>query len=95
VRKDPGRFPPALVSFSGHACMGPEGRRKLLPHERKLLTDQQLRDASIDQIEDLVHRLNLVLQERGVPGLVWQREPEDRGGEGHTAHSDPFDPPTI
>ena len=44
--------------------MGPEGRRKLLPHERKLLTDQQLRDASIDQIEDLVHRLNLALQER-------------------------------
>jgi hypothetical protein len=67
----------------------------LLPHERKLLTDQQLRDASIDQIEDLVHRLNLVLQERGVPRLVWQREPEDQAGEGHPAHSDPFDPPTM
>ncbi len=68
----------------------------MLPHERKLLTDQQLRDASIDQIEDLVHRLNLVLQERGVPGLVWQRALEERAaGEGHPARSDPFDPPTI
>jgi hypothetical protein len=71
----------------------------MLPHERELLTDQQLRDASIDQIEDLVHRLNLVLQERGVPGLVWQRapeeRPEDRTGEGHPARSDPFDPPTM
>jgi hypothetical protein len=75
--------------------MGPEGRRKLLPHERKLLTDQQLRDASIDQIEDLVHRLNLALQDRGVPGLVWQRAPEGRAGEGHPARTDPFDPPTI
>ena len=75
--------------------MGPKGRRKLLPHERKLLTDQQLRDASIDQIEDLVHRLNLVLQERGVPGLVWQRASEDRTEEGHPSRSDPFDPPTI
>jgi hypothetical protein len=67
----------------------------LLPHERKLLTDQQLRDASIDQIEDLVHRLNLVLQERGVPGLVWQRASEGGTGEGHPARSDPFDPPII
>jgi hypothetical protein len=68
----------------------------LLPHERKLLTDQQLRDASIDQIEDLVHRLNLVLQERGVPGqLVWHRTSEDQAGEDHPGRSDPFDPPTI
>jgi hypothetical protein len=50
----------------------------MLPHERKLLTDQQLRDASLDQIEDLVQRLNLTLGERGMAGLVWQREPEDR-----------------
>jgi hypothetical protein len=67
----------------------------LLPHERPLLTDQQLRDATIDQIEDLVHRLNLVLQERGVPGLLWQRASEDRPGEGHPARSDPFDLPTM
>ncbi len=89
-------FPACLgILLSGRGCTEPEGRRKLLPHERKLLTDQQLRDASIDQIEDLVHRLNLELQERGVPGLVWQRVPEGGTGEGHPARSDPFDPPTI
>jgi hypothetical protein len=83
------------ILLSGRGCTEPEGRRNLLPHERPLLTDHQLKDASIDQIEDLVHRLNLVLQERGVPGLVWQRAPEDRAEEGHPARSDPFDPPTI
>ena len=50
----------------------------MLPHEQQLLTDQQLRDASVDQIEDLVQRINLVMQERGVPGLVWRTTPEDR-----------------
>jgi hypothetical protein len=47
----------------------------LLPHEEPFLTDQQLRDASIEQIEDLVQRINLVLQQRELPGvLVWRRE---------------------
>jgi hypothetical protein len=75
--------------------MGAEGRRELLPHERPLLTDQQLRDASRDQIEDLVQRLNLMLQERREPGVVWQRSPEEQAGEDDPARSDPFDPPTI
>jgi hypothetical protein len=70
-------------------------RDTMLPHERKLLTNQQLRDASLDQIEDLVQRLNLTLGERGMAGLVWQREPENRAGEARTEASDPFDPPTI
>ena len=48
----------------------------MLPHERKLLTDQQLRDASFDQIEDLVQRINLIMQGRGEAGLVWQTSPE-------------------
>jgi hypothetical protein len=48
----------------------------LLPHEEPLLTDKQLWDASLDQIEDLVQRINFALQERGIPGLVWQQEPE-------------------
>ena len=47
----------------------------MLPHESPLLTDQELRDASLDQIEDLVQRVNLALQERGMPGLVWQQSP--------------------
>jgi hypothetical protein len=50
----------------------------MLPHERQLFTDQQLRNASVDQIEDLVQRMNLMMQERGLPGLVWSTSPEDR-----------------
>ena len=71
-------------------------REIVLPHERPLVTDAQLRVASVDQIEDLVQRLNLVLQERRWPGqLVWQRTSEGQGEEDYPARSDPFDPPTI
>lgn len=62
----------------------------MLPHERELLTDQQLRDASLDQIEDLVQRINLTMQGRGMPGLVWSTSPEDR-----TTLADPPNPDTI
>jgi hypothetical protein len=60
----------------------------LLPHESPLLTDQELREASLDQIEDLVQRVNLALRERGMPGLVWQQPPNDvsgRPGPGESA----------
>jgi hypothetical protein len=70
--------------------VGFEGRRELLPHEDPLLTDQQLRDASLDQLEDLVQRINLSLQERGMPGLEWRQTPED----GPRA-SDPADPGAL
>ena len=62
----------------------------MLPHERKLLTDQQLRDASVDQIEDLVQRINLLMQERGEPGLVWRATPEVQPDR-----FDPLDPGNI
>jgi hypothetical protein len=65
----------------------------MLPHERELLTDQQLRDASRDQLEDLVQRINLLLQQRGEPGLVWQTALEDKPRSSDP--SDPFDPPTM
>ena len=39
-------------------------------HESPLLTDQQIRDASPDQLEDLVEQINLALRERGLPGLA-------------------------
>jgi hypothetical protein len=42
-----------------------------------------------------VQRLNLMLQERGEPGVVWQRSPEEQAREDDPARSDPFDPPTI
>ena len=50
----------------------------MLPHEPELITDQQLRAASVDQIEDLVQRINLLMRERGEPGLVWQTSPDDQ-----------------
>jgi thymidylate synthase len=61
----------------------------LLPHERQLLTDQQLKDASVDQIEDLVQRINLMMQRRGMPGLVW------RTRDDQTTPSAPSNPGTI
>ena len=68
----------------------PREGENLLPHEDPLLTDQQLRHASLDQLEDLVQRINLSLQERGMPGLVWRQTPED----GPRA-SDPADPGAL
>ncbi len=62
----------------------------MLPHEDPLLTDQQLRDASLDQLEDLVQRINLALQSRGMPGLVWSQTPEDQ-----PRASDPADPGNL
>ena len=62
----------------------------MLPHEDPLLTDQQLREASVEQIEDLVQRINLALQSRGMPGLTWRQTPE----EGPKA-SDPADPGAL
>ena len=47
------------------------------------------------QIEDLVHRLNLILREREEPGqLVWSLTSEELA-RGVPGHSDTFDPPTI
>ena len=63
----------------------------MLPHEDPLLTDQQLRDASVEQIEDLLQRMNLALQERGMPGLVWRQTPE----EDQPKASDPADPGNL
>ena len=92
--KDPIPHSPARIGILLWAWLhGTRGKgRKMLPHERKLLTDQQLRDASMDQIEDLVQRINLMLQGRGELGqLVWHRTPEDRTGEDHPGRSDPFE----
>jgi hypothetical protein len=45
-------------------------------HESPLLTDQQFRDASPDQLEDLVVQLDLALRERGLPGLARDQQPD-------------------
>jgi hypothetical protein len=44
----------------------------------------------MDQIEDLVQRINLMMQERGGPGLVWRQTPEDQ-----PRASDPADPGAL
>jgi hypothetical protein len=62
----------------------------MIPHEQQLLTDQQLRDASLDQIEDLVQRINLALQGCGTPGVVWSTGSDDR-----PESSDPMDPDSF
>ena len=45
-------------------------------HESPLLTDQQVRDASPDQLENLVVQIDLALRERGLPGLVRDQQPD-------------------
>ena len=44
-------------------------------HESPLLTDQQIRGASPDQLEDLVEQIDLALRERGLPGLARDQRP--------------------
>ena len=53
----------------------------------ELLTDQQLEDATTDQIEDLVDRIDKMLQSRGEQGIV-RRQPNGLPDE----PSDPADP---
>jgi hypothetical protein len=62
----------------------------LLPDDQQLLTDQQLRDASDEQLQDLIARIDLLLRSKGQPGLTqrsledWRRDPPEP--------SDPADP---
>ena len=65
----------------------------MVSHNEQRLTDEQLRNASLEQIEDLVQTINLALQQRGIDGLlVWQHS---RTGEGRPTLSAPDDPGTI
>jgi hypothetical protein len=52
----------------------------------ELLTDQQLEDAATDQIEDLVNRIDKMLQGRGERGIV------RRQADGLPEPPDPADP---
>ena len=65
----------------------------MVSHDEQLLTDEQLRNASLEQIEDLVQTINLALQQRGIDGLlVWQHS---RTREVRPTLSAPDDPGTI
>jgi hypothetical protein len=48
----------------------------LLPEDQQLLTDQELRDASDEQLQDLIARVDLLLRSKGQPGLTLH-QPED------------------
>jgi hypothetical protein len=58
--------------------------RTLLPEDEPLLTDQQLRDASAEQLQDLIARVDLLLRSRGQPGLTLHPPDDER---------DPPEPP--
>ncbi len=64
----------------------------MLPDDQQLLSDQQLRDASDEQLQDLIARVDLLLRSTGQPGLTL-RQPEDERDIPEPA--DPPDPGTI
>jgi hypothetical protein len=66
-----------------------EGVRTLLPNDQQLLTDQQLRDASDEQLQDLIARIDLLLRTKGQPGLT-ERPPQKESDIPEP--SDPADP---
>jgi hypothetical protein len=64
----------------------------LLPDDRQLLSDQQLRDASDEQLQDLIARVDLLLRSTGQPGLTLRQPEDERDTPGP---ADPPDPGTI
>ena len=71
--------------------------RTLLPEDQQLLSDQQLRDASFEQLQDLIARVDLLLRSKGQPGLTTRHPPEAEPDTPEpTDPSDPLeDPGTI
>jgi hypothetical protein len=66
--------------------------RTLLPEDQQLLSDQQLRDASEEELQDLIARVDLLLRSKGQPGLTLHAPEDWRDTPGPT---DPSDPGTI
>jgi hypothetical protein len=66
--------------------------RTLLPDDQQLLSDQQLRDASFEQFQDLIARFDLPLRSKGQPGLALH-PPEVERDTPEPAY--PSDPGTI
>ncbi len=70
--------------------------RTLLPDDQQLLSDQQLRDASDEQLQDLIARLDLLLRSKGQPGLALHPPKDERETPEPADPSDPRgDPGTI
>jgi hypothetical protein len=66
----------------------------LLADDQQLLSDQQLRDASLEQLQDLIARLDL-LRSKGQPGLTLHPPMDERDIPEPADPSDPLDPGTI
>jgi hypothetical protein len=67
----------------------------LLGEDQQLLSDQQLRDASEEKLQDLIARAALLLRSKGQPGLTLD-PPEDEPETPDPADpSDPRDPGAI
>ena len=64
----------------------------MLPDDQQLLSDQQLRDASDEQLQDLIARVDLLLRSKGQSGLTLD-PPKDAPDT--PAPADPADPGTI
>ena len=85
---------PSATSISGWVDLRRnrrEGENALLPDDQQLLSDQQLRDASDEQLQDLIARVDLLLRSKGQPGLRLH-PPEDEPDSPEAA--DPSDPGT-
>jgi hypothetical protein len=67
----------------------------LLPDDQLLLSDQQLRDASDEQLQDLIARVDLLLRSKGQPGLKLDAPEDERDAPDSTDLSGPQDPGTI
>ena len=64
----------------------------MLPEDQQLLSDQLLRDASEEQLQDLIARVDLLLRSKGQAGLTLHPPEDERDTPGPT---DPSDPGTI
>ena len=68
----------------------------MLPDDEQLLSDKQLRDASEEQLQDLIARLDLLLRSKGQPGLMLHPPEDEPDTPEPTEPSDPRgDPGTI
>ena len=62
----------------------------MLPPEEELLSDKELRDASPEQIQNLIARIDLMLRGSGQPGIMVRQLPEEQPDTPEP--SDPADP---
>ena len=67
--------------------------RTLPLEDQLLLSDQQLRDASDEQLQDLIARVDLLLRSKGQPGLRLQTPEDERDIPEPTDPSDSLDDP--